>query len=59
MYATKKALFLKSKVDIFDLLDCNGWDLINFYEELKDEKMFILHIFHRKKREMLFTVSDF
>ena len=47
--ATKKALFFKSKVEIFNLLDRNGWDLIDSYEETKDEKVFILHIFKRKK----------
>ena len=47
--ATKKALFFKSKVEIFNLLDRNGWDLIDSYEETKDGKAFILHIFKRKK----------
>ena len=47
--ATKKALFFKSKVEIFNLLDRNGWDLIDSYEETKDGKVFILHIFKRKK----------
>ena len=47
--ATKKALFFKSKVEIFNLLDRNGWDLIDSYEETKDGKVFILHIFRRKK----------
>lgn len=47
--SAKKALFFKSKVEIFNLLDRNGWDLIDSYEESKDEKVFILHIFRRKK----------
>lgn len=47
--ATKKPLFFKSKVEIFNLLDRNGWDLIDSYEETKDGKAFILHIFRRKK----------
>jgi hypothetical protein len=47
--AAKKALFFKSKVEIFNLLDRNGWDLIDSYEESKDSKVFILHIFRRKK----------
>ena len=47
--ATKKPLFFKSKVEIFNLLDRNGWDLIDSYEETKDSKVFILHIFRRKK----------
>ncbi len=47
--ATKKPLFFKSKVEIFNLLDRNGWDLIDSYEETKDSKAFILHIFRRKK----------
>ena len=47
--ATKKPLFFKSKVEIFNLLDRNGWDLIDSYEESKDEKVFVLHIFRRKK----------
>ena len=47
--ANKKALFFKSKVEIFNLLDRNGWDLIDSYEESKDSKVFILHIFRRKK----------
>lgn len=59
MYATKKVLFFKSKLKIFNLLDLNGCDLIDFYEKLKDEKVFIIHIFRRKKWEMLSTVSDF
>jgi hypothetical protein len=49
MYATKKVLFFKSKLKIFNLLDLNGCDLIDFYEKLKDEKVFIIHIFRRKK----------
>jgi hypothetical protein len=47
--AAKKALFFKSKVEIFNLLDRNGWDLIDSYEETKDNKVFILHIFRKKK----------
>lgn len=47
--ANKKALFFESKVEIFNLLDRNGWDLIDSYEESKDSKTFILHIFRRKK----------
>ena len=47
--ATKKPLFFKSKVEIFNLLDRNGWDLIDSYEKTKDSKAFILHIFRRKK----------
>jgi hypothetical protein len=47
--ATKKSLFFKSKVEIFNLLDRNGWDLVDSYEETKDGKVFILHIFRRKK----------
>ena len=47
--AAKKALFFKSKVEIFNLLDRNGWDLIDSYEESKDGKVFTLHIFRRKK----------
>jgi hypothetical protein len=47
--AAKKALFFKSKVEIFNLLDRNGWDLIDSYEETKDSKVFILHIFRKKK----------
>ena len=47
--ATKKALFFKSKMEIFNLLDPNGWDLIDSYKETKNSKIFILHIFRRKK----------
>ena len=47
--AAKKPLFFKSKVDIFNLLDRSGWDLIDSYEETKDSKVFILHIFRRKR----------
>jgi len=47
--STKKALFFKSKVEIFNLLDLNGWNLIDSYEEMKDGKVFTLHIFRRKK----------
>lgn len=47
--ASKKSLFFKSKVEIFNLLDRNGWDLVDSYEETKDGNVFILHIFRRKK----------
>lgn len=47
--ATNKAVFFKSKVEIFNLLDRNGWDLVDSYQETKDGKMFVLHIFRRKK----------
>lgn len=45
----KNPLFFKSKVEIFNLLDRNGWNLVDSYEETKDNKVFVLHIFRRKK----------
>lgn len=47
--ANKKSMFFKSRVDIFNLLDRNGWELVDNYEESKDGKTYILHIFRRKK----------
>jgi hypothetical protein len=47
--ANKKSMFFKSRVEIFNLLDKNGWDLVDTYEEAKDGKAFILHIFRRKE----------
>ena len=47
--ANKKSMFFKSRVEIFNLLDKNGWDLVDTYEETKDGKVFVLHIFRRKK----------
>lgn len=47
--ANKKSMFFKSRVDIFNLLDRNGWELVDNYEEAKDGKTYILHIFRRKK----------
>lgn len=47
--ANKKSMFFKSRVELFNLLDKNGWDLIDTYEETKDGKVFVLHIFKRKK----------
>ena len=47
--ANKKSMFFKSRVDIFNLLDRNGWELVDNYEETKDGKTYILHIFRRKK----------
>ncbi|WP_044173366.1 hypothetical protein [Flectobacillus major] len=46
--ADRKPLFFKSKVEIFNLLDKNGWDLVDTYEEIKEGKTFILHIFRRR-----------
>lgn len=45
----KKSMFFKSRVEFFNLLDKNGWDLVDTYEETKDGKVFVLHIFKRKK----------
>ena len=47
--ANKKSMFFKSRVELFNLLDKNGWDLVDTYEETKDGKVFVLHIFRRKK----------
>ncbi len=47
--ANKKSIFFKSRVELFNLLDKNGWDLVDTYEENKDGKVFVLHIFRRKK----------
>ena len=47
--ANKKSMFFKSRVELFNTLDKNGWDLIDTYEEIKDGKTFILHIFRRKR----------
>jgi hypothetical protein len=47
--ANKKSMFFKSRVELFNLLDKNGWDLVDTYEESKDGKVFVLHIFRRKK----------
>jgi hypothetical protein len=47
--ANKKSMFFKSRVEIFNLLDKNGWDLVDTYEETKDGKVFVQHIFRRKK----------
>ncbi|MCU0470806.1 MAG: hypothetical protein MUF58_19645 [Arcicella sp.] len=47
--ANKKSMFFKSKVDIFNLLDRNGWELVDTYEESKDGKVYTLHVFRRKK----------
>lgn len=46
----KKSMFFKSRVDFFNLLDKNGWDLVDTYEETKDGKVFVLHIFRRKSK---------
>jgi hypothetical protein len=45
----KKSMFFKSRVELFNLMDKNGWDLVDTYEESKDGKVFVLHIFRRKK----------
>ena len=47
--ANKKSMFFKSRVELFNLLDKNGWDLVDTYEETKEGKVFVLHIFRRKK----------
>ena len=47
--ANKKSMFFKSRVELFNLLDKNGWDLVDTYEETKEGKIFVLHIFRRKK----------
>lgn len=47
--ANKKSLFFKSKVEIFNLLDKNGWELVDTYEESKEGKSYVLHVFRRKK----------
>jgi hypothetical protein len=47
--ASKKSLFFKSKVEIFNLLDKNGWELVDTYEESKEGKSYVLHVFRRKK----------
>ena len=47
--ANKKSMFFKSRVELFNLLDKNGWDLVDTYEESKDGKVFVLHIFRRRK----------
>lgn len=46
--ANRKPLFFNSKVDIFNLMDRQGWELVDTYEEIKDGKTFILHVFRRK-----------
>jgi hypothetical protein len=47
--ANKKSMFFKSRVELFNLLDKNGWDLVDTYEETKEGKVFVLHIFRRRK----------
>ena len=47
--ANKKSMFFKSRVELFNLFDKNGWDLVDTYEETKEGKIFVLHIFRRKK----------
>ena len=47
--ANKKSMFFKSRVELFNLLDKNGWDLVDTYVETKDGKVFVLHIFRRKR----------
>jgi hypothetical protein len=47
--ANKKSMFFKSRVELFNLLDKNGWELVDTYEESKDGKVFVLHIFRREK----------
>lgn len=46
--ANRKPLFFNSKVEIFNLMDRQGWELVDTYEEIKEGKTFILHIFKRK-----------
>lgn len=45
----KKSMFFRSRAELFNLLDRNGWDLVDTYEETKDGKVFVLHIFRRKR----------
>jgi len=49
MDATKKPLFFKSKVEIFNLLAGYGWGWVDSYQETIDRKLLFLHIFRWKQ----------
>ena len=50
--ANKKSILFKSRIELSNLFDKNGWDLVDTYLETKNAKAFMGYILEIKSKKM-------